>query len=189
MEMFEYIAVLTSIIIGLGITQLLQGFTRLVQHPEQGKVYWVHLSWVIYMFLTTVFWWWWEFRLGTVEEWTFALYMFVLLYAVIIYLLCAFLFPASFSDYDGSKGYFYSKCTWFFGLLVLVNLVDLCDTLLKGMEHFASLGSEYPIATILKIAFAGVAMFSKNERYHAAIAVAFLLYQLSWAVRPFYTVG
>lgn len=103
MEMFEYIAVLTSIIIGLGITQLLQGFTRLVQHPEQGKVYWVHLSWVIYMFLTTVFWWWWEFRLGTVEEWTFALYMFVLLYAVIIYLLCAFLFPASFSDYEDRK--------------------------------------------------------------------------------------
>ncbi len=35
MEMFEYISVLTSIIIGLGIAQLLQGTTRLIQHPEQ----------------------------------------------------------------------------------------------------------------------------------------------------------
>jgi hypothetical protein len=189
MEMFEYIAVLTSIIIGLGIAQLLQGFTRLIQHPEQGKIYWVHLCWVTYMFLTTVLWWWWEFRLGEIEEWTFALYMFVLFYAVLIYLLCAFLFPTNFSDYDGPKGYFYSKRSWFFGILMLVNFVDICDTLLKGLEYFASLGSEYLIATILKIVLAGVAMFSKNERYHEVIAVAFLLYQLSWALRSLYTVG
>jgi len=189
MEMFEYVAVLTSIVIGLGITQLLQGFTRLIQHREQGKVYWVHLSWVIYMFLTTVFWWWWEFRLGIVAEWTFTLYMFVILYAVLIYLLCAFLFPTNFSDYDGPKGYFYSKRTWFFGLLVLVNLVDLCDTLLKGSAYFASLGSEYLLVTIMKIVLAAAAMFSKNEKYHAAVAIAFLLHQLSWALRPFYTVG
>lgn len=189
MEMFEYVAVLTSIIIGLGITQLLQGFTRLIQNPEHGKIYWVHLSWVIYMFLTTVFWWWWEFRLGAVEEWSFSLYMFVILYAVIAYLLCAFLFPADFSEYDGPKGYFYSKCKWFFGLLILFNLVDLCDTLLKGLDYFWSLGVEYPVVTILKIVLAGAAAFTKNETYHAAIAISFLLYQLSWALRWFNTVG
>ena len=33
MGMFEYIAVLTSIIVGLGITHLLKGVARLVQHP------------------------------------------------------------------------------------------------------------------------------------------------------------
>ena len=33
MEIFEYIAVLTSIIIGLGITQLLRGVARVIQHP------------------------------------------------------------------------------------------------------------------------------------------------------------
>ena len=189
MELFEYIAVLTSIIIGLGITQLLQGFARLVQHRDQGKVYWVHLSWVMYMFLTTVFWWWWEFRLEKVAEWTFTLYVFVILYAVLIYLLCAFLFPNNFSDYGGPKGYFYSKRAWFFGLLALTNLVDLCDTLLKGPEYFASLGFEYPLVTGLKTVLAAAAMFSKNEKYHAAVAIAFLLYQSSWAMRPFYTVG
>ena len=189
MEIFEYVAVLTSIIIGLGIAQLLQGFTRQIQHPEQGKIYWVHLCWVTYMFLTIVFWWWWEFKLGMIEEWTFTLYLFVLFYAVLAYLLCAFLFPGNFSDYDGPKGYFYSKCKWFFGLLVIFNLADLCDTLLKGQEYFANLGSEYPLATGLKIVLACGAIFSKSEWYHAAIAVAFLLYQLSWAFRPFYTIG
>ena len=189
MEMFEYVAVLTSIIIGLGIAQLLQGFTRQIQDPEQGEVYWVHLCWVIYMFLTTVLWWWWEFRLGGVDEWTFSLYMFVLIYAVLIYLSCAFLFPTRFSDYGGTKTYFYSKRAWFFGILVVVNFVDLADTLLKGVDHFKSLGVEYPVATTIKIILALVAVFSQNRKYHAVIAIAFLLYQFSWALRSLYTVA
>jgi len=55
MGLFEYVAVLTSIIIGLGMAQLLQGLIRLIQHPEQAKPYWVYLLWVFYMFLFTVF--------------------------------------------------------------------------------------------------------------------------------------
>ena len=35
MGMFEYVAVLTSIILGLGITHLLQGAAHLIQHPKE----------------------------------------------------------------------------------------------------------------------------------------------------------
>ena len=62
MELFEYVAVLTSIIIGLGMARLLSGLTRLIQHPEHAKPYWIHLCWVAYMFVYAVFWWWWEFE-------------------------------------------------------------------------------------------------------------------------------
>ena len=187
MEIFEYVAVLTSIIIGLGLARLLSGFTRLVQHPDQVRVYWVHLCWVMYMFLTAVFWWWWEFNLESVEVWTFSLYSFVLFYAVVVYLLCAFLFPSNFADYGGPKGYFFSKRKWFFGILVLVNITDLFDTLLKGTDYLVGLGPEYSLSTGLKILLAGGAMISKSERYHAAIAIAFLLLQVYVAIRWHYT--
>ena len=49
MGMFEYVVVLTSIILGLGITHLLQGMTRLIQDPEGGRPYWVHLTRVVPM--------------------------------------------------------------------------------------------------------------------------------------------
>jgi hypothetical protein len=114
MEMFEYVAVLTSIIIGLGMAQLLLGLTRLIQNPERAKPYWIHLGWVLYMFIFSVFWWWWEFRLGTIMVWTFGVYLFVILYAFLVFLLCALLFPTSFSGHDGFKGYFYAKRAWFF---------------------------------------------------------------------------
>ena len=53
MDIFEYVAVLTSIIIGLGITHLLRGVAGLIQHPDQHRIYWVHLIWVPLRFTQT----------------------------------------------------------------------------------------------------------------------------------------
>ena len=83
MDLFEYISVLTSIIIGLGMAHLLRGLAGLVQHPGRDKVYWVHLVWVGYMFFNMVFFWWWEFSLGKIETWFFQDYLFIVFFFVI----------------------------------------------------------------------------------------------------------
>lgn len=176
MELFEYIAVLTSIIIGLGMTQLLRGLTRIIQHPEQAKPYWVHLCWVFYMFVYAVFWWWWEFALGEIDVWTFGIYLFVILYAFLVFLLCSLLFPSDFSGYDGFKGYFYAKRGWFFGVFCLSEVVGLGDTAIKGMEYFHSLGSQYLIAVSATVVFSAIAAVTRNEKFHATFAIAALLY-------------
>lgn len=176
MEIFEYVAVLTSIIIGLGMAQLLMGVTRLIQHPEQAKPYWVHLCWVSYMFLLSVFWWWWEFRLQAVEMWTFGVYLFVVLYAFLMYLLCALLFPSNFSGYDGFKGYFYAKRNWFFGVFILVQLVDVGDSLIKGVDYYNSLGMQYLVAEGAIVACSVAAIITKNEKFHAIFVLALLAY-------------
>lgn len=189
MGIFEYIAVLTSIIIGLGITQLLRGLARLIQNPGHYQTYWVHLLWVATMFFHMVFWWWWEFRLGDIENWTFFLYAFVVLYAFVFYLACALLFPEDLSDYDGFRDYFYSRRRWFFGLLAFSLLLDVGDSWLKGSEHFASLGMEYALATLAKLVLFVTAAVVQNKRFHSLFAVAFLAYQIFWAIRMFETVA
>ena len=85
MDMFEYVSVLTSVIVGLGVAHLLQGVARLVQHPGRTRIYWVHLLWVFFMFFTAIFWWWYEFGLASVDTWTLQLYLFVLSYAVLLW--------------------------------------------------------------------------------------------------------
>jgi hypothetical protein len=185
--MFEYVMVLASIIIGLAMTHILQGVARLVQHPRRARLYWVHLCWVLYMFLIAVFWWWWEFRFQSIQEWTLQLYLFVLGYAFLIYLVCALLFPADLEGYDGFKDYFYSRRAWFFGLQAAWLAVDLGDTLLKGSGHFAKFGLEYPVATICQIALCIAAAIIRNERFHGAFVVAMLLYQAYWSLRYFGT--
>lgn len=189
MGMFEYVAVLTSIILGLGIAHLLQGTARLIQDPDEGRPYWVHLVWVLYMFLTSVFWWWWEFRLKDLAVWSFPVYVFVILFAVALYLLCSMLFPARLDRYDGFKGYFYSRRVWFFGLFIVFQLIDVGDTLLKGRAYFASLGTEYIVIRVVKIALCLVAMRTENEAFHGAFAVANVVQQIQWALRFYDTVG
>jgi hypothetical protein len=189
MDIFEYIAVLTSIIIGLGITQLLRGLARLIQNPGHYQTYWVHLLWVAAMFFNMVFWWWWEFRLGSIESWTFLLYSFVVLYAFVFYLACALLSPEDIGDYDGFRGYFYSCRRWLFGLLAFSLFLDMGDSWLKGSEHFASLGTEYVVATLAKLILFITAAIVRNERFHSLFAVVFLAYQVFWAIRMFATVA
>jgi hypothetical protein len=180
MEMFNYVMVLASVIIGLGITHLLQGVGGIVQHPRRDKIYWVHMLWVAAIFLRAIFWWWFEFELSTTPQWTFALYLFVLGYAVLIYLWCALLFPRDLSGYDGFKDYFYSRRGWFFGLVLAGQAVDVADTLLKGLAHFRSLGPSYVIGIATLSVLLLIAMRTRNERYHGAFAIFAVVYLLAF---------
>lgn len=109
MSPFEYVSVLTSIVVGLALAHLLKGVASIVQHPGRRRAYWVHLVWVAFMFFQAIFFWWWEFALEPLEVWTFKLYLFVLFYAFVIYLLCALLFPSDLEDYSGYEDYFISR--------------------------------------------------------------------------------
>ena len=189
MEMFNYVMVLASVIIGLGITHLLQGVGRIVQHPGREKTYWVHLVWVAAIFLRATFWWWFEYELSTTAAWTFTLYMFVLAYAFLIYLWCALLFPRDLVGYDGFKDYFYSRRRWFFGLLFAGQAVDVGDTLLKGLDHFHSLGWTYIVGISALSALMIIAMRTRSERYHGAFAIFAVAYLFTYPWLFFNTVG
>jgi hypothetical protein len=136
-----------------------------------------------------MFWWWWEFAFSSVETWTFLLYLFVLLYAIVIYLLCAVVMPSDMEGYGDFKEFYYSRRAWIFGALVLFNLFDIADTALKGVEHFASLGLQYPIRMGAFIALNTVAAITRDARFHAVYAVAIAVYQIPWAIVMFATMG
>ena len=187
MTTFEYIAVLISIIVGLGITHLLGGLGRLIGNPGKAKVYWVHIAWSLYLFVYLVAFWWWEFRLNTVEDWTIELYLFLVLYAVLMYLLCVIVYPMEFpSDF---REYFYLRRRWFFGVWILIYVVDVVDTLSKGGAYFASYGLEYPVTMTAYITLSATAIFTVNRRFHGGFAVGMCFYQFVWMFRLFGTVS
>jgi hypothetical protein len=189
LEIFEYISVLTSIIIGLGIAHLLRGIAGLVQHPGRYTIYWVHLVWVGYMFFNMAFWWWWQFNLVKLEIWYFPNYLFVLLYAVVLYLACALLFPSDMDDYSGFEDFFISRRAWFFGLLATSNVIDLYDTWMKGTEHFDNAGTAYLVLNSTNFTAAVIAAITSNRLYHAFLAIAAMAYQVQWALSFTFVMG
>jgi len=163
MDLYSHVRVLFSIVLGLGVSQLLRGLARILQHPRQFRAYWVHLLWALFLFLYMIHFWWWEFRLRNVAQWTFPLYFFVALYAVVLYLLCTLLFPDDMSDYQGFEDYFYSRKGWIFGLLALLFVVDVGDTLIKGLPYFRALGPVYYFRTVSVLVLSVLAIPINNR--------------------------
>jgi hypothetical protein len=187
MGMFDYVMVLASVIIGLGVTHLLTGVAGIVQHPGRAKIYWVHLVWVAATFLRAIFWWWFEFGYSG-ATWTFGLYFFVLCYALLIYLWCALLVPRDLTGYDGYKDYFYSRRAWFFGIGLAADLADIADSLAKGVSHFIALGPQYLIGQAVLVTLFVIALRTRNERFHAFFAIYAVAWLLIYPLTNFDTV-
>jgi len=189
MDLFSHVRVLFSILLGLGVSHLLRGVARIVQHPKQYRVYWVHLVWSLFLFLYLIHFWWWEFRLHQVTEWIFPRYFFVALYATLLYLLCTLLFPEEMSDYSGFDEYFYSRKRWFFSLMALLFLADIVDTLLKGVPYFVSLGPVYYIRTLSCLLLCLVAIKTNNRKFQAAFAIYAVVCEVAFILTAHLTLG
>ena len=182
-DLLVHVRTVISIILGLSIARLLNGVAGLVQHPKKEHLWWLHLCWVAYMLISITAFWWWQFQLTQVRALTFETYIFLIAYTAMLFLLCSLLFPTDISEYAGFRDYFLSRRAWFFGLLATTYLMDTVDTWLKGPEHLASLGPEYPIRIASLVVLCLVACVVRNIRFQAVFAVGGLIYLVSYIAR------
>ena len=185
MQMFEYVIVLISIVIGLALTHLMQGIAGVIQHPNRTRIWWVHLVWVAYMFLSIIFWWWWEFQLQHIQAWTFPTYLFVIFYAFYLYLVSAVLFPGNPEGFDSYKDYFLARRRWFFGLLIGWAAIDVIDTWIKGPDYFAAHTADTVIFNVILALTSMIGMAVRRPAVQAIIAVGQLAYVLTGLLRLF----
>src|SRR5262252_5138542 len=176
MGAFEYLSVLISIILALGMTRVLAGVGEMLQARSVRRLYWVHVLWIINLFLYLVVAWWIFYRWRNQQPWTFLLFLFVLISPTILYLASLLLFPRE-SDVDldiDYKTHYYGNHRAFFILFGLFFPVDVVDSLLKGVSHFLALGPAYFVSSLLYFAGLITAAITRNERYHEFYAVFFL---------------
>lgn len=58
MNAFDYLSVLISIILALAMTRVLGGIGEMLQARSHRHIYWVHVIWIINLFLYLVVEWW-----------------------------------------------------------------------------------------------------------------------------------
>jgi len=176
MNAFEYLSVLISIILALGMTRVLGGVGEMLQARSRRHIYWVHILWIINLFLYLVVAWWIFYRWRDQQPWRFFLFVFVLISPTILYLAAILLFPRE-ADVDLAidyKTHYYANHRAFFILFALFTPVDIADSLLKGVPHFFQLGPTYMVSSVLYLAGMVTAAITRNERYHEFYAVFFL---------------
>ena len=104
MSLFEFLMVLVSIIIGLGVAEILTGVARQIRERESTQGYWVHSVLVLALFFALLQQWWEIWSLRGVSEWTFLGLIMMLTGPVGLYLIAHLLFPepmpgANFREY------------------------------------------------------------------------------------------
>jgi hypothetical protein len=184
-DVWIHVRIIVGMVLGLSLARLVNGMTRFVQHPGRDRIDPIHLGWTVFMLSAIVHFWWYEFELSNIAAWTFELYFFVLLYAMLFVAVASLLFPDKMEEYDGFGDYFQSRRRWFYGLLTVLFLVDFIDTAIKGREHFESLGLEYPIRQTLLATGAIVAVLWGNKRFQLVFVAAALVDQVIWIGRMF----
>jgi hypothetical protein len=151
MDPFSYLSVLISIILALGMTRVLAGVGEMLEARSHRRLYWVHIIWILNVFIYLVIAWWVFYRWRNEQAWTFFLFVFVLISPTILYLASLLLFPreGAADESVDYKAHFYANHRAFFTLFALFTPVDFVDTLLKGIPHFLQLGPQYIVSNLL----------------------------------------
>jgi hypothetical protein len=167
MDAFNYLAVLISIILGLGIAQLLTGFGRWIEQRKTFQAFLPAMLWAGILLLIHVQTWWSMFGLRLLTHWTFLQFAVVLLQPITLYLLAIVVLPAQGATGLDLRANYFGQRRWFFGLLVfLLGVSVLKDVVVSGsLPGGLNLGFH---AVLLAVTVA--ALSTERERVHQVLA-------------------
>jgi magnesium-transporting ATPase (P-type) len=178
--MFDYLAVLISVIFGLALTYILTAWSRIIQFRRTSRPCWIQLSWSLNVIVYLLGVWWGMFWWKHLREWTIQEFLFLTGYAIILYMLAAILFPDEGMADARHEGHFFDNRRWFFGLLLLVHLVDIPETAAKQVSGLRGIPWQYAVAEPIFITIAAAGLASGNRRLHTLLAPAWLITILSY---------
>ena len=168
MTIFEYLMVMVSLILALGLAQGLRGLTELVTSKHS---WWVHTVWVLSFIFLAIQTWWAYWDLTSVSDWRFWQYQVVLVIPVLTFAVMYLLIPATRSSDVDWRAHFYRIRTWLYTGLMLVAItgtvfgIILLDTpFLHPYRLFHG--------TIVVIAVIGI--LSERDRVHEVLCLLFL---------------
>ena len=121
MGIFEFLMVLVSIIIGLGIGEILTGIARVIRCRKSITGYWIHSVVVAAIFFALLQQWWEIWGLRAASEWTFYGLLMMLAGPVGLNLIAHLLFPEPVQGAN-LRDYYYGamRPVWWLGALTVV---------------------------------------------------------------------
>jgi len=182
MGIFEYLGVLISVIMGLGITHLAVGASKLVQNRGQCKPYLAHSLWSVAVLLYILIVWWGMYWWSKHVDWRSYEYLFITAYALALFFMSALLYPYDMDKDIDVEAYFFKQRRWFFSTLFVAWLLDIPETLLKGDGGLRDVPADYFIYVAIMMSISIVGFVSENRRVHLALPII-------WIVSTFVIIG
>ncbi len=168
MDAFSYLSVLLSVILGLAITQVLQGYRALALSRSRVRWYAPPLIWSGLILLLVTQHWWSSFGLASRSEWTFAAFGTVLVQTALLYMMAGLVLPdVPRDEATDLKDHYYRERPVFFG-------AGAAAILWNGVREFVLYGTPPQGLDLgfnaLFLVLALTAMLSRRERLHELFA-------------------
>ena len=152
MSSFEFIAALMSIIVGLGVTNLLSGAGRAFYRRKENPLDEVHIVLTIATLLLLVLQWWVTFKWNTQITWSFDRFLLLIVWTITLYLLTVFLYPPDLSEAEEHQRRFQRNRVGYYSTFIAMCLLDILQTAIHGdlfdpiwylpfVGHYALLGA------------------------------------------------
>ena len=106
MNLFEFLMILLSLIVGLGVAEILSGVAKFLKNNGARKIPWIHSAATMAVFLGLLQTFWESWGLRTIEVWSFPAMLLMLGSPIFLYLMAYVLFPEQGSVADLDDYYF-----------------------------------------------------------------------------------
>ncbi len=106
MAHFEFIMVMLSIIVGLGVAVLLTDIARQIKSRKNCKHYWVQTLWALAILIGLLQQWWESWGLRAVESWTFPMILLMLASPIGLFIIAHLIYPERIDASDIKKYYY-----------------------------------------------------------------------------------
>jgi hypothetical protein len=175
MSDFEYIAVLLSIILGLGITQLLSGIARLVRDGRALAPAWWIMVIVAVLLVMHFQVWWASFGWRHIETWTFFSYVSFMVLPMLLFLLAYLILPAD-PQLEGRElvREFIARRRSFYLIIALIPAASFFQQWMLGGPQTMVFDLDAGFR-VLVTAFAIPGFLSRRVAVQAALALAYAL--------------
>jgi hypothetical protein len=172
MRAFQYLSVLVSIVLGLGMAHLLAAFARALSRRGQVPLYWPSLVWAAALFLVILQVWWADFSMTTRSgPWTFAGFLAIISIPCGLYLLAYLIMPES---QEPRSAYLRNSRAFYSILIVIAFLSALQQYVIDGRVHLDADTALKAVAVL--IAAAGIILRNEPaQKYLAVIGAAWVL--------------
>jgi len=180
MTPFEYVIVLISVILGLGITTILTGVAELIKHTGSVKFFTPYIIWIILIFVLHIQDWWVSYQYKKVDVWTLQSFLLVMMYPINLYILAHLLFPKEMSkDFSSKQFYLDHYPRLFIGAIILVIISVIHNVVI---DHLPII-SQIPQAIVFTTLSVVIATRTKNVNVHFFLSLILLMVMIiSFAV-------
>jgi hypothetical protein len=179
MSSFEFISILMSIVIGLGVTNLLAGLGRAFYRRRETPMNEVYIVLTAGTLLLLILQWWVTFKWNTETHWSFDRYLALIIWAVSMYLLTVFLYPPDLSETEEHQARFERNRSGYYSSFIVMCLLDIVQAAIHGdlfhpvwylpyASHYAVLG--------------GIGLCARRRAYDRFFAWYLLITLLIWSL-------